>query len=113
LDAWAEEIEDHFAQEERLLLGSMTPAHTERLQRDHATLRTLVVEARRSRDSRDVDSDRILELGEKLRDHIRWEERELFPALEAAISDETMTGIGKETAKMESRRAPRPPPVSS
>lgn len=102
LRAWSEEIEDHFGQEERLLIDLMTPALREHLRRDHRELRAFASQA--AREIQDCDADWTRRLGEKLHDHIRWEERELFPAIEGAASEEALKDIERHTMEMESRR---------
>jgi hemerythrin-like domain-containing protein len=105
VEAWASEIEDHFVQEEQLLLNLMSPAHVERFQEDHARLRVFASEAFERRNQEDPGADWSRALGQVLNDHIRWEERELFPAIENAASSATMQEIEKQTLLMESKRS--------
>ncbi|MCK6546448.1 hemerythrin domain-containing protein [Myxococcota bacterium] len=78
-----DELEVHFGEEERVLLPAMRAfgdaALVERTLADHAVLRALVARAAAG------DGDAARELGAQLHAHVRFEERELFPALEAAL----------------------------
>src|SRR5690606_35682769 len=82
LDAWDIEIAAHFDDEERLLAPLAPPAGRERLLREHRELRDLVDEARLRRREIDPGADWLADLGQRLNDHIRWEERELFTAIQ-------------------------------
>jgi hemerythrin-like domain-containing protein len=95
---WDEQAERHFALEEELLvppcrrLGADLAALAERMLAEHAELRTAVarIEAGES-----VDLAALHALGDRLKRHVRFEERELFPALEAALDERELRTIGK------------------
>lgn len=76
-------IEAHFAEEERDLLPLLETdrhgAFAERLRAEHAQLRHLFVAALTGRNE--------VQAGQALIDHVRFEERELFPVLEALFED--------------------------
>jgi hemerythrin-like domain-containing protein len=125
--AWNEEIAEHFGDEERLLYGLIPDAGMrQRLLDEHATLRSLADQARASvpaeyppapavavttvtddaaaRSGNDPDADLLRRLGEALHDHIRWEERELFPAIEQAADAAQLEALERETAVIEQAR---------
>ena len=103
LAAWEGEIEEHFDDEERLLPGLMSAAHLERLRKEHAEIRSLAAEV--STDSREEPGEgRASLLGETLVDHIRWEERELFPHIQETATRQALAGLAKETAEFEKGR---------
>jgi hemerythrin-like domain-containing protein len=104
VDAWEQEIRDHFADEERLLIGLIAPGHERRLREEHAELARLAQEAPARAQSPDPQRDWTERLGKLLNDHIRWEERELFPAVETSASPETLEAIATETARVEQTR---------
>lgn len=84
--------ERHFRAEEEVLLP-LVPADAEpagrRLTRDHAEIR------RRARAlGEQPDRDAAAELGELLAAHVRFEERELFPLLEARLDREVLADVG-------------------
>ena len=84
--------ERHFAKEEELLLPALGPgdeALADRLRAEHAEVRRLAAEL-----GDDVAAAR--ELGELLNDHVRFEERELFPHLEATLDPARLEEIGRQ-----------------
>jgi hemerythrin-like domain-containing protein len=85
--------ERHFAQEEEVLLPAL-PAGQEALGRrmldEHAEIRRRAA-ALGARP--DVTAAR--ELGELVNAHVRFEERELFPRLEAELAPEALAEIGR------------------
>lgn len=78
LRLWTDEIEDHFREEEKLLAPLATPEMAAQLRREHEEIRDMIIQAKTER----LSESEMSSLGERLHDHIRWEERELFPALE-------------------------------
>ena len=104
LDFYRREGARHFSAEEELLLPAYA-RHTEfdrpeivRVLTEHVDLR------RRGQDleaSADPDPSALRELGERLERHIRFEERELFPMIEAALPDEELRQLGAALARAE------------
>jgi hemerythrin-like domain-containing protein len=94
----------HFRAEEEVLLPAYA-RHTEfdrpeivRVLTEHVDLR------RRGQDvkaSADPDPSSLRELGERLERHIRFEERELFPMIEAALPDDELAELGEAFAGAE------------
>jgi iron-sulfur cluster repair protein YtfE (RIC family) len=96
LEFWAAEGREHFQAEEELLLPAFArhepPTHDAvvRVLTDHVELR------RRAADLADDDSPSCADLhalGGRLNDHIRHEERVLFPLIEAALSTEELVSL--------------------
>lgn len=89
----------HFAVEEELLLPALEAAGcldlTERTRVDHARLRDLL------RDDQDA-RERLRRFGQLLRDHVRFEENELFPAAEGRLDAGTLTAVAERSASLES-----------
>lgn len=87
---WREEIEPHFEREERLLLPHLPEDSPEavRLRDEHRILRE------RAAGVADASPADLRETGRLLHDHIRWEERVLFPLLETMLPEETLAEIG-------------------
>lgn len=83
--AFTGELEPHFLAEEQSLLPLLNSAETQALvQRtlaDHRQLRTLL------KDLQHNDADALGSFGKCLSAHVRFEERELFPALESAMAN--------------------------
>jgi tellurite methyltransferase len=91
---WAAHVAPHFAIEERELFplchgaGSDLGAATETVRQDHAALRSMLAGLTESSSSSDV-----LALANRLQAHVRFEERVWFPALEAALDQDTLAAL--------------------
>ena len=106
---WARGLLPHFHAETECLLARLL-RHTSpedervrRLQRDHLAMEALVA---RMRDA-DGDGERreaLAAFGETLRTHIRWEERDLFEALQETLSAPELDAAGREIGE----RLPKP-----
>jgi len=92
LQRFEQELEPHFRVEEELMLPALRAAGesalVERTLDDHAALRALV-----------RDGVSVRAFGERLHDHVRFEEAELFPACEARLSNEVMEAVARRAPK--------------
>ncbi len=94
---WKNEMEDHFREEERLF-AELAPAEmASRLMQDHREIEAMVRQASEG----SLTDGEIVRLGKLINDHIRWEERQLFPALEQ-LSE--IDSIWASSMEMEKRR---------
>lgn len=83
LRVWHAEIRGHFDDEERLLIPLIAdPASRERLEREHRELRAFAERCRIDPAAAGADPEFLARLGSLLHDHIRWEERVLFEAIQ-------------------------------
>lgn len=100
-EIWSTELEGHFADEE-LLVGPLVGDHDRvRLIEEHRSLERHAVMAR---DTESPPSAVWLEeTAAMLEQHIRWEERELFPAAERAGGD-TLDRLHHEADRIEHDR---------
>ena len=81
---WQTEMHAHFQHEEGILAqipGALPPALQQRLLDDHIEL----AEAARQAAARTLDEAALREWGQRLAAHVRMEERECFPAMQAAL----------------------------
>jgi len=99
LRAWQQEIHPHFQAEEALLLPEFARAVPPD---DPLIVRTLTEHVALRRSVRDLaqtigEQRRPLarEIGQALHDHIRFEERVLFPAIEAALAGPRLVELGR------------------
>lgn len=85
-ERFARELEPHFAIEETILAPALREsgehALVDRLLAEHATLRRLAAAA-----------DAHEAFGTALHDHVRFEERELFPRCEAVLADAVLDAV--------------------
>jgi hypothetical protein len=80
---WRAEIRGHFDDEERLLLPLVRGTELEtRLLGDHQELRALAARCEQDPGAFARDPGGVRRLGSLLHDHIRWEERVLFEAVQ-------------------------------
>lgn len=104
LDAWRREITAHFDDEERLLCELMSDDECVELHEQHQVLHTLAEQAHEHRAHVEPGAEFCQQLGETLRDHIRWEERTLFPAIQQRATPAQLEALAQHTAPIEQRR---------
>ncbi|GAB4223410.1 MAG: hypothetical protein Kow0062_23500 [Acidobacteriota bacterium] len=94
----------HFEIEERYLLVALDQAGakvlSDAVRAQHARLRELVAAGSRSR-------EHLREFGELLRDHVRFEERRLFPAAEQRLDEHQLAQVARASAALETARRRR------
>jgi hypothetical protein len=84
----------HTRAEEELLAGHVSAVDLSRLKSEHIELRRFLSDAT---DARPQEMRAALaRFADLLERHVRWEERELFPALEAAMTGEALATMGHE-----------------
>jgi hemerythrin-like domain-containing protein len=100
---WESDLQAHFAQEEQILLPLLakhtSPDGSEIIEtlRQHAEIMRLVTELKNTLAHREMLEANLFEaLGETLRRHIRFEESELFPALESLATEEEMRRMNEQ-----------------
>ena len=102
LAAYEAELAKHFEVEERLLLPALRKADqgelVERTLGDHSSLRAILQE-----DTGDLQ-DRLLRFGETLHNHIRFEEREMFPVCEEVLPGDILDAVAKAAPKLPESR---------
>ena len=103
LEFWAEHGAKHFRIEEELLLPEFATTGDPA---DDAVVRVLVdhvwIRERMNRlGEDDLALAEVHELGERLDQHVRHEERVLFPLIERALDDETLAALGSRIAAAE------------
>ncbi len=97
---WQEELKDHFDEEERLLGPLAPPDHRSQLKGEHDTIR----QAASKTEVNGLTLEECHALGHLLDHHIRWEERDLFPTIEASASEATLASLAVGTAILEKHR---------
>jgi Rrf2 family protein len=95
IDAWDSHFAAHVEEEDRILLSVLSGDQRHHLAAQHREMRALIAEGRRRRELDDPDAAWLADLAQKLDDHIRWEERQLFTALEREADAQTLDAIGQ------------------
>lgn len=93
LDFWENHLKFYFTNEEQVLLPLMkrTQPSTHRFLTDHAYIQNLVSRIT----DKDIDINKgAADLTHRIDDHIRFEERELFPMLEQQLTAHQLSEIG-------------------
>ena len=96
----------HFRIEEEVLLpqwerfGTVNAEAVTRLTAEHRTLRAAALEV--SAGTASLSS--LRDLGAKLAAHVRFEERELFPMIEADLGEQQLETLARVVAKAEANR---------
>jgi hemerythrin-like domain-containing protein len=82
----------HFQEEEQGLLAPLSPddPHRQQVLTDHQKIRELVQRISSGESAEDL----LMQLATLVDDHIRYEERELFPYLEQTLRAEELEAIG-------------------
>ncbi len=84
----------HIQAEEELLGRHLSPEDARRLKEEHRQLRDLLAEARAARHA--SRRGPLLAFADLLERHVRWEERELFERIEAAVAPAVLAVLGHE-----------------
>lgn len=105
LEFWSEETEPHFVKEEEALLPVLA-RHGVRLDSEplarmfaqHHYIRGLVAQLEAGAGRTDVQGETLGELGGLLDEHIRLEEREVFPMIEEALTEDALKEVAARLA---------------
>ncbi|HZG71070.1 MAG TPA: hemerythrin domain-containing protein [Chondromyces sp.] len=90
---WEGHLKQHFLEEESLLFSKANENLYNQGIKEHNSIRSLIIEMNKQ----DRCSISLLQqLADLLDQHIRFEERILFPSLETQLSDEELKTIGSE-----------------
>lgn len=98
LDEWKQVIEPHFSTEESILIPVYQKCPTVRAELietftiQHLDIRRLFLKLQSF--TRDKDTHLLYDIADQLEIHIRFEERELFPAIEETLDPQTLEQIG-------------------
>jgi hemerythrin-like domain-containing protein len=92
---WEQHMKPHFMAEETFLFTPVKDIQVEKALSQHAAIREQINSL--SADAQDVVI-RLSTLADMVDDHVRYEERELFPHLESILSNAQLETIGKALA---------------
>lgn len=96
---WSAGLLPHFGAENECLLARIARRddpglrHAGRLQRDHREMEDLV-DAMAKATLPEQRREALATFGAKLRDHVRWEERELFEWIQETLDTDEMDAVG-------------------
>ena len=90
---WKSELQSHFEEEERLLFINSSDTYVSQAKDEHARLKTQMEQIIDSDDKTTIKQ--LATIAENFDDHIRFEERILFPHLEVILTKEELERIGR------------------
>jgi hemerythrin len=108
LDFYENELLGHFADEEELLLPrteSADPAGAERIRAEHRELHELAGALRAAAADRTEPRPLLRDLGELIDDHVRFEERAYFMAVQERIAPDALAELGRLLLERRSARS--------
>lgn len=94
---WENDLRRHFHDEENILLPHLSDSDPMKIKtlQEHKSIRELVHLIGKGQDRTEC----IQQLSKMVHDHIRFEERQLFPYLEKALSSSQLNAIGEQLTK--------------
>ncbi len=92
--AWQVAMQAHFSDEERVLRPHFTDDERADFDAQHDRLRTAFAALVATVVEREADADLAADLADALRTHVRWEEQDLYPALQTRLQPEAWAKVG-------------------
>ncbi len=91
---WDHHFSTHFREEEEFLFAPVKNDEVQKAIEDHQKIKIFIDKIAVS--GMEKEEDVLLELADTIDDHIRFEERVLFPQLQEELSDEQLQKIGEQ-----------------
>ena len=106
---WHEEFQHHCHLEEQWILPHLDERMRDRMLEDHRRIREFAIASSelRSNPSEPLSIDFIGELAAVFRNHIRWEEREVFQELQDTLRPDELSKLSIVTAPLDDARRSR------
>jgi hemerythrin-like domain-containing protein len=93
---WKDHMEPHFREEEELLFAPLVDEMVQKAISEHHQIKQQVEKVLIEEGVAAINDLSLL--SDMVDDHVRYEERQLFPHLEQALSHDELTSIGRELA---------------
>lgn len=90
---WQHLMQPHFSEEETVLFAPVQDAAVQRALNEHAQIAEQI---RALTADENNEATQLSTLADTVDNHVRYEERELFPHLENVLTDEQLNAIGKQ-----------------
>ena len=94
---WDNHLKHHFEEEETLLFALLQDELCKQAISEHNEIRRHIEAIA---ETNDVSANALVLLADSLDNHIRFEERVLFPHIEKNLSEEVLAGIGNQLVKL-------------
>jgi iron-sulfur cluster repair protein YtfE (RIC family) len=92
---WETHLQPHFLEEEQLIFPACDPELAGKALQDHHSIRDQV---KHVSTSGKVDPVELAKLADTVDEHVRFEERTLFPNMQKVLAEDLLLGIGKQLA---------------
>jgi iron-sulfur cluster repair protein YtfE (RIC family) len=106
-ELWSRELADHFRVEEEVVFAGNysepVAAMIARVLREHREIRSMIEQGENGA----WDEATARKLGALLEEHIRFEERQLFPAIQEELGAEALERLGNGVREMVEARPPK------
>jgi hemerythrin-like domain-containing protein len=95
---WEHHFSIHFKEEEEFLFASLNDDKIQKALDDHQKIKTFINEINNTGSESPLDI--IWELADMVDEHVRYEERILFPHLESALTQNELENIGRQISSI-------------
>ena len=109
---WEKTGRQHFREEEEILLPALArhkaldeDKQVMRMLAEHAAIRARIEELREALEAGEPVEKGLAELGRMLNDHVRLEENEIFPRIEATLQEAELAALGQKLTRLHSRKS--------
>lgn len=90
-------LRPHFREEEKILFAALKDKSVEKAIKQHKEINSLISKLSKNTDPNPVDQ--LKKLADLVDDHVRYEERQLFPHIEKALKPAQLEAIGDQLHK--------------
>ena len=90
---WQQHLQPHFKEEEKILFAPIKDRQVERAMNEHKFIRQQIEDLPNYPEKKERKT--LEKIADLVDEHVRYEERELFPHLERKLSEEQLENIGK------------------
>jgi len=90
---WQQHLQPHFQDEEKILFVPIADRHVQRAINEHKSIRQQIEHLSNYPENKERKT--LAKIADMVDEHVRYEERELFPHLERKLSKEQLEKIGK------------------
>ena len=90
---WQQHLQPHFQEEEKILFAQIKDRQVERAINEHKYIKQQIEDV--TNYSENEERKTLAKIADMVDEHVRYEERELFPHLERKLSKEQLENIGK------------------
>jgi hemerythrin-like domain-containing protein len=98
---WQQNLQPHFKEEEKILFAAIKDRQVQRAINEHKQIRQQIQDLANNSGKNDTLKT-LARIADMVDDHVRYEERTLFPHLEKKLNKEQLKNIGEQIQKYSS-----------